>query len=506
MVSNANVESISTEADPNRNDKRWGNKSLRKHRSYRVAADGMKHMLSGENEYRDCVDSVSNWTAEKHVKSDEASDGIEIFMNRDDGGMELMHVMGTKPDYHELPLTVESEPTMQVSYIQMKTNYHPACDFNTNHRIQTSSKGFSNKKLTKQEKLIMLGGYQVSDEETATREEIQKNLIEMRNLENERDNINRRLNHDNRLACHKCCIPQCHGESDINSMLDQVKTNNVGNDQNKKSTSGNLLEWDFRRYLQKRRGFCFHASFSNPDYRQTFVKMCGGNKNDKTVHPTLQECGDDPFHVPKVAASAAAVRHLAITKGEYRTSFFISKDDGRYYWDECLPPRLVQRMKDEAKSSTVDGSLRYLACGPNNSYYARLVSGQSFWSICTVDEEFRNVMELFDVQRVAFGSFVAGPSWIVIGQNGKVAWRNLPCRLDMLLSKRTSQMAAPCEISLGEHGSYFIRFMDGEIDYCLPAHISAPCQKILDQGGDITNIALHSESSDAFIIRHTQLA
>jgi len=114
-------------------------------------------------------------------------------------------------------------------------------------------------------------------------------------------------------------------------------------------------------------------------------------------------------------------------------------------------------------------------------------------------------MDTFDVQRVAFGPFTSAPSWIIIGKNGKVAWRNLPCRLDMLLSKRTSSMSAPCEVSLGEHGSYFIRFLDGDIDYCLPAHIAASCQEILNQGADITNIALHPETSEAFVIRHTQI-
>jgi hypothetical protein len=83
-------------------------------------------------------------------------------------------------------------------------------------------------------------------------------------------------------------------------------------------------------------------------------------------------------------------------------------------------------LEKEGLPSTINGVIRYLVCGPNESYYAKLVSGQSFWSICTPDEEFKNVMEMFDVERVAFGLFKHGPSWIIIEQNGKVAWRNLP--------------------------------------------------------------------------------
>jgi hypothetical protein len=162
-------------------------------------------------------------------------------------------------------------------------------------------------------------------------------------------------------------------------------------------------------------------------------------------------------------------------------------------------------LEKEGLPSTINGVIRYLVCGPNESYYAKLVSGQSFWSICTPDEEFKNVMEMFDVERVAFGLFKHGPSWIIIEQNGKVAWRNLPCRLDLILSKSTSEMPAPCEVSLGENGLYFIQFLDGDIDYCLPAHISASCHEILNGGADITNIALHPETSGAFTIHHLQL-
>ena len=254
---------------------------------------------------------------------------------------------------------------------------------------------------------------------------------------------------------------------------------------------------------QRRRGCCFHASFANAAFGQKFIKVCGGNRNDKTVHQALQDSDNEPYSVEKIAASASTVRHIAITKNNKETSFFISKDDGRAYWDECFPRRLLDRIGDEADSSSK--ALSYLSCGPKDTYYAKMDSGESFWSISPLDEEFKNVMDFFEAKRVAFGSFASAPSWIVIGENGKVAWKNLPCKLDVLLSKRTSAMASPSEVSLGDQGSYFIRFLDGEIDYCLPSHIAACCEAILKKGADITNIALHPESADAFIIRHTQI-
>jgi hypothetical protein len=60
-------------------------------------------------------------------------------------------------------------------------------------------------------------------------------------------------------------------------------------------------------------------------------------------------------------------------------------------------------------------------------------------------------------------------------------------------------------VSLGPGSSYFIRFLDDTIDYCLPAEIAQACELIERQGGRITDIALHPEISHDFMIRHTEL-
>jgi hypothetical protein len=67
-------------------------------------------------------------------------------------------------------------------------------------------------------------------------------------------------------------------------------------------------------------------------------------------------------------------------------------------------------------------------------------------------------------------------------------------------------MSAPAEVSLGPGGSYFIRFLDGTVDYCLPAEIAEVCEDIERRGGEITNITLHPEISHDFVIRHTALS
>ena len=458
-----------------------------------------------QNDQQNQINPNHQWANEKHIQNPEQLfDGIEIFLNDNDdgndnqqhiqGGLGLMHVMGTKcTSKHNVmvPLTIGSGSFSVVSYKQMNSSYHPVCDFDTVHRVPvTYTKDNRNQELTKAQKLTLLGDYEICNEETATRDEMTKTLIEMRNLENDRLRIKSQINGDKRIVGHKCCIPTCEECSNIDDMLDQVHVVSKFNSKKKSS--------EFKDFLQRKRGGYFHASFNEKSHRNAFVKHCGGTRSDKTVHPSLNDYVD-------VAASAASIRHVAITKSDNGgTSFFLSKDDGGLYWDECLPKRLATKIRNEINQSE-DGSLRYLACGPNESHYAKFTSGKSLWSVSAIDEELRNVMNTFDVQRVAFGSFGTSPSWIVIGENGKVAWRNLPSRLHAQLSKRTEDMAAPCEVSLGEHGSYFIRYLDGENDYCLPAHIADSCEEIVKQGAEITNIALHPESSDAFIIRHTQL-
>ncbi len=114
-------------------------------------------------------------------------------------------------------------------------------------------------------------------------------------------------------------------------------------------------------------------------------------------------------------------------------------------------------------------------------------------------------MQSSRVHRVAFGTFKDDSSWIVLTKDGTVAWRNIPLQLEKLLEDRESGMAAPCEVSLGDAGTFFIRFMNGEINYCLPSFADEICRRIEDVGASISYISLHPEVMDGIIIRHTEL-
>jgi hypothetical protein len=75
----------------------------------------------------------------------------------------------------------------------------------------------------------------------------------------------------------------------------------------------------------------------------------------------------------------------------------------------------------------------------------------------------------------------------------------------LLQGQQHAAAPAPAEVSLGTVGSYFIRFLDGSGDYCLPAIVADTCESIEKGGGTITNIAMHGDSRD-FIIRHTEVS
>jgi len=154
----------------------------------------------------------------------------------------------------------------------------------------------------------------------------------------------------------------------------------------------------------------------------------------------------------------------------------------------------------------VGHELRYLSVGPASSqcYYAEWSSGDCWW--VNFDDEFHRIVKEYPVHRIAFGSNLHSnnsPSWIVLSKDRRSAWRGIPSRLANTLKNRDKSLPAPCEVSLGPGGSYFIKFLDGDTDYILPAVVANECEDVERNGGKVTNVSLHMVCYD-FIIRHTE--
>lgn len=223
--------------------------------------------------------------------------------------------------------------------------------------------------------------------------------------------------------------------------------------------------------------------------------------------PTSPSKRTNKYKSRTTLTAATQVSHLTLLPSHpsHAASFFLHNTDAAESHGH-VPPRLLSRMKKQALPVNM---LQYLTTGPNGSYFCSFTSGHNWWGMA--DPDFRAIVKDWPVHRVAFGEAKKLAkqkrlySWIVVSRDGRVAFKNLPLRLTHLLGSRLADEPAPSEISLGPEGTYFIRFLNGTIDYCLPAHVTEVCNFIETRGGKITNVFLHPQLSKEFIVRHTEL-
>eukprot|EP00984_Skeletonema_dohrnii_P038296 scaffold41360_cov89-Skeletonema_dohrnii-CCMP3373.AAC.1 len=204
------------------------------------------------------------------------------------------------------------------------------------------------------------------------------------------------------------------------------------------------------------------------------------------------------------------------------TSYFLKFDGGKSYLHGSLPSNLMNRLsREEGKELN---SIRYLSAGSmlhgsssiysdgggERCYYLEFDSGECWWNVpSSQGEHDRDLQQIFsevDVHRVAFGSptseiIDASASWIVIAKDGSVFYRNIPQGLHDTLTARDAEEshAAPCEVSLGVSGSYFIRFLDDSVDYNLPIFAADEFEKFESQGLLIRNVSLHVDTADCIM-------
>ena len=179
------------------------------------------------------------------------------------------------------------------------------------------------------------------------------------------------------------------------------------------------------------------------------------------------------------------------------TSYFIKFDSGKSYCRGMLPTSLADRLKREARDQR---SLRYLSTGPSSAYYVEFDNGECWWGTASSqsrgDDALHRLLLELDVHRIAFGD----DSWVVVSKDGDLVWKNLPQGLhDVLTSRETVSAAAPCEVSLGIDGSYFVRFLDGTIDYMLPSFVAEVCERLEAKGLLIRNVSLNADTHDSLI-------
>jgi len=250
-------------------------------------------------------------------------------------------------------------------------------------------------------------------------------------------------------------------------------------------------------------------------------------------------------HGPSQDSSLSKGRQ-SLSSNAAGTTYFLKFDGEKAHHRGPLPLRLELRLSREGRDPW---SLRYLSTGSSYTddgisgdgccYYAEFDSGECWWGTQNAHGEedgiLHEILTEMDVHRVAFGNptspFAKKSSWIVIGKDGSVAWRNIPQGLHDVLMERyeltrcstpsgtiadvphrrspvrkgtnvgiiRADAAAPCEVSLGVAGTYFVRFMDGTVDYSLPSFAADVCEKLEAEGKVIRNVSLHSDTYDCLV-------
>lgn len=257
--------------------------------------------------------------------------------------------------------------------------------------------------------------------------------------------------------------------------------------------------------LQKKRGRCWTIQIRNQKSRDALCAQLGynisadtkrrsGNNDTRRLTLTPNNCRES-HNLRQLTIQAPVTDKIAI-------AIFVTRDTGKA-WGH-VPDRLFQRLKKERIGLN---SIEYLSSGPGGSYFCELSSGHTWWGSSDID--FLRLVNEWKVARVAFGATrhygsETAHSWIMVGRDGRVAWKNIPARLHNKLELRLVNNPTLAEITLGPEDSYFVRFLDGSVDYCLPATISSVCESIERDGGKITNVILREDSSHDFVIRHAE--
>jgi hypothetical protein len=364
------------------------------------------------------------------------------------------------------------------------------------HRVPLSGKPVS--ALTYDNVLSMLKSYEVVDEVSCVREEMTRMNSEIEALEEDRTFLEEK-------RPQLPVIPMREGGAgssknntwDVHSLLSATRNPKLGAAERDK--------------LQEHRGLSLTICMHNEKAQEAFLSKCGSKAanilsqlyRNQSSGPTIVTLDPNNW---RDGGAATTIQHVSLLAGSSETAFFISRDSGKANLWGHLPEKLFRRMKSAGQSSSTD--LVYLSTGPLGSYYAELRSGECWWGSPLGDEDFHSICSEWDVYRVAFGSTTVVDarhtisSWIILGRDGRVAWKNLPARLHNKLKSRLPDQAAPVEVALGSGNSYFIRFLDGSFDFCLPASAAEVCRKLEVKGATIMSVSLHPELSHDFVIRH----
>lgn len=371
--------------------------------------------------------------------------------------------------------------------------------------------------------LQLLKDAPVLDEKTAVQLEL--NLLELEISSLQRDRM--WLEQSKKIANRQQQAPIDNGVDKENTLVTWDAHKLLKDDAIKKQP----LSISERSSLQRQRGNSLTIHLTSTRTQEAFVhnqesaKCTSLFKNDTSITTIT------PNSNSSSNSAATTLHHVSLLPASDKTTndagLYFSLDEGESEILGRLPDQLTRRFEVSGGSAAEEPEiedLEYLVTGSKGCYFAKFQSGECWWGSAIEDADFQNIMRAWDVHRVAFGPIetfdmdtskqadnssnnnkISINSWIILNRDGRAVWKNLPQRLSSTLECRLPHSAAPVEVSLGPGDSYFVRFLDGSIDYSLPSKIARACDRIEERGGRITNVCLHPDVSHNFVIRHTEL-
>jgi hypothetical protein len=376
--------------------------------------------------------------------------------------------------------------------------------------------------LSFEDALFLLSNHEIVDEATCVQEELTRLNSEIDALKEDKNVLERR---SLQIPASSSPTSMMTGGGGGGGVSNNSMNNNHGNVtadwEIHHLLLGNRLTAAQRSQLQEHRGLTLTAHLHNPKAAEALASRCGakGSIVQQCIQVDSAAIIELSPETCRDGGAATTIQHVALmNKQEHgsETAFFVSRDNGKgYYWG-LLPDRLFRRLRSngmDPKRAALD--LVYLATGPLDYYFAEFRSGETWWGSAVDDRAFHTICSEWDVYRVVFGTALtledaegqrhATASWIILGRDGRAAWKNLPARLDLKLQTRMADEAAVAEVALGSGDSYFVRFLDGTVDYCLPSTMAYVCQQLEKQGSTITSVSIHPELSHDFIIRSSSI-
>jgi len=450
------------------------------------------------------------------ISVNETSNGIEVSFPGSEATMKAKPVISLKEQIRERQRVYKSQfSTVAPASSDLSSSAVDKNSWSPNgHRIPLL--GITAAETSYADAVQLLKDVPVVDEQAAVQQELTLLETEISSLERDRIWLEQNMNGES------------HGESDsyatnkenVRGSWDAHKL--LKDDAIKKQP----LSASERNLLQKHRGNSLTFCLYNPRTQDLFVNsICGKQqsvriaslcKDDSSITTTM------PCNNRSADSAATNLQHVSLLSSMSTMTndpgLYLCRDVGQPKFFGNVPRRLSQRLQDRRGKRA--GEIVYLSTGSRGCYFAQFQSGECWWGSAAEDADFQFIMESWDVYRVAFGPIgsievysrkdniyknLPTSSWIILSHDGNAAWKNLPSRLSTLLEQRLANAAAPVEVSLGPGDSYFVRFLDGSIDYSLPSKVARACEQIEERGGKITNVSLHPEVSQNFVIRHTEL-